>query len=306
MQNLSIMKYFIFIIIVIFPFTAISQTLFTEDILWSTAEGPGGDCGKFYCWSFYTKIAGDTTLNGLQYKKVVNSSDSLMNKWTLAGFVREDNLKVFYRKKNANNDCLLYDFSCSVGDTLNLNCSCGEDSKFIVDSIKYLPVLGTDRKHIYFTYLSPDSFRISHEYWIEGIGSRSGILNGGGFANCMTGGGELLICCSKNGEIIYQDSEYDRCFLGSKFINSSRSTNSGNELLIYPNPSKNNITISNPLNQEIQTIELIDLSGHTVQQWNKPGSGKTVLQLESVVPGMYLLKIATEKGTETKKFVIQL
>ncbi len=77
------------------------------------------------------------------------------------------------------------------------------------------------------------------------------------------------------------------------------------EIIFFPNPVKNKINFSNPLNIKIKKIELIDLSGRTIQQWNDPGFGKQMLQIESVIPGIYLLKIETEFGTETEKLVVQ-
>lgn len=76
-------------------------------------------------------------------------------------------------------------------------------------------------------------------------------------------------------------------------------------VLFYPNPTKNSITISNPLNTKIKKIELIDLSGRIVQQWNKVGNGENIFQIKSVFPGMYLLKMETEFGIETEKLVVQ-
>lgn len=78
-----------------------------------------------------------------------------------------------------------------------------------------------------------------------------------------------------------------------------------NNIDIFPNPSSEDVTISNPSNFKIKNIKLVDLAGRTIQQWDNTGYGKTVLQLEPVLPGIYLLKIETELGTETKKLVVQ-
>ena len=76
-------------------------------------------------------------------------------------------------------------------------------------------------------------------------------------------------------------------------------------VLLYPNPAKNSITVSNPLNLKIKKIEIIDLSGRTIQQWNRLEYGENVLQIESVLPGVYLLKTETEFGINTEKLVVQ-
>lgn len=208
------MKYLLLLLFFL-PTFANSQPLFTEDMLWSTMTGSGGDCGNYYCWSYYTKVAGDTIIDEKQYKRVLNSNDSLMNHWSVVGYIREVGQKIFYRRMNTETDCLLYNFGCMVGDTLNLNCWCTDkESEFKVDSINYLPVMGKNRKHIYLSYLNNSST----ELWIEGIGSIGGVLNGGGSNNCITGGSESLLCCSKNGVELYHDYEYNNCYLNSGII----------------------------------------------------------------------------------------
>ncbi len=296
------MKYLLLLLFFL-PIVANSQPLFTNEMLWSTMTGPGGDCGNYYCWSYYTKVAGDTIIDEKQYKRVLNSNDSLMNHWSVIGYIREVGQKVFYRRMNTETDCLLYDFGCLVGDTLNLNCWCpDEESRFKVDSINYLPVMGENRKHIYLSYLSNSST----ELWIEGIGCIGGILNGGGPNNCITGGSESLLCCSKNGVKLYHANEYNDCFLGSSTVNSIQiSLTKNNFLRFYPNPANNKITVSNPFNIHIIKIEIIDLSGRTIQSWEELKPGENELIFENILPGIYLVKAKTKLGIETEKLIVQ-
>jgi hypothetical protein len=271
------------------------------DMLWTIMSGPSCGYDESDCRSYYTKISGDTTINEIQYKMVLNSTDSMLNDWSVAGFIREVGQKVFYRQKNVETDCLLYDFGCSEGDTLNLNCWC-TDSKthFKVDSIRYVQVMGENRKHIYLSYLNNSS----NEIWIEGIGSLSGLLNGGGRGNCMTGFHEGLLCCSKNGEKIYQYSKFADCNIGS-LINNSKYNNLNQLLSLYPNPANNKITISNPSNIPIKKIELIDFSGRVIQLWEASQLFENTLNIQHIPPGIYLLKAKTESGIKTGKLVVQ-
>lgn len=120
------------------PFNSFSQSLISDNILWGTMDGPSCGHDESDCRSYYTKINGDTLIDATHYKFVMNSGDSAMTEWTVAGFIRQDNQKYFFRKVNGEFDCLLYDFGCSENDTLNLNCWC-LDSKtyFLVDSVRY-------------------------------------------------------------------------------------------------------------------------------------------------------------------------
>jgi hypothetical protein len=63
--------------------------------------------------------------------------------------------------------------------------------------------------------------------------------------------------------------------------------------------------VSNHLNSEIKRIELFDLSGRVIRQWNRLEFGENVLQIESILPGVYLLKAETEFGINTEKLVVQ-
>lgn len=76
-------------------------------------------------------------------------------------------------------------------------------------------------------------------------------------------------------------------------------------LQFYPNPSKNQVIISNPLNIKIKTIEILDLSGRVVQKWGNLGFKENVLHMENILPAIYILKIATEFGVKTEKLVVQ-
>jgi len=294
------MKYLLFLFSVL-PIVGNSQLVFPTDMLWTTMSGPSCGYDESDCRSYYTKITGDTTINEIQYKMVLTSSDSMLNDWSVAGFIRDVGQKVFYRQKNVETDCLLYDFGCSEGDTLNLNCWCTDSlTHFKVDSIRFLPVMGINRKHIYLSYLNNSS----NEIWIEGIGSLSGLLNGGGRGNCMTGFHEGLLCCSKNGEKIYQYSKFADCNIGS-LINNSEYNNLNQLLSLYPNPANNKITISNPSSISIKKIELIDFSGRIVQLWEASQLFENTLNIQQIPPGIYLLKATTDTGIKTGKLVVQ-
>jgi hypothetical protein len=286
------MKYLLFLLTVL-PGITYSQSFFTEDMLWSTMDGPGNCCNGDPCTSYYTKTANDSIINGIQYKQILNSTDSLMNEWKHIGFIREEGKKVYYRKKNTDTECLLYNFGCSIGDTLNLDCSCTTNYKFKVDSIKYLPVMGEDRKHIYLTYLINDSIDGPIEYWIEGIGSINGILNGGGGNNCMTGFYEGLLCCFKDGIKIFGAPGCNDCYLDSPNVNSLYESPGRNRFLrLYPNPADKWITIEFD-NNDLSSFhfEIIDISGRLMIQESGGEQGFFNVDISAFQPGSYLYRL---------------
>jgi hypothetical protein len=73
-------------------------------------------------------------------------------------------------------------------------------------------------------------------------------------------------------------------------------SNSTNELSIFPNPSSTNLTVKT--DEEIQTISIYNSLGALVQ------TEKTnVFSVEQLSSGLYILKVKTEKGTQTIRFI---
>ncbi len=77
------------------------------------------------------------------------------------------------------------------------------------------------------------------------------------------------------------------------------------ELKFFPNPANDFITISNPSNIAIKTIELTDFSGRIVQTWRAQELVENTLNIQYIPPGIYLLKATTEAGVKTEKLVVQ-
>ena len=73
----------------------------------------------------------------------------------------------------------------------------------------------------------------------------------------------------------------------------------------YPNPTHQNITIQFDRDiQEPSLVELFNLSGQRVYQQNlTPGVSSLELSLDSMTPGIYLLKVSNQLGVATKRIV---
>ncbi len=78
-----------------------------------------------------------------------------------------------------------------------------------------------------------------------------------------------------------------------------------NYLQFFPNPAKNQITISNLSNINIKKIELLDFSGRVVKMWETQELMENTLNIQQILPGIYLLKAETEAGIKTEKLIIQ-
>lgn len=74
-------------------------------------------------------------------------------------------------------------------------------------------------------------------------------------------------------------------------------------VLIYPNPTKNLITVDFGDNQiKNATIQVMDLVGKTIHQ-QKINSPKTIIKLNNYSQGIYLVKVSNKKGSKIYKIV---
>lgn len=298
------MKRTIFIMFVVIVLGTSAQPFLSTDKVWSTMVGPVSGCSSFYCSSYFTKFAGDTLIEGIQYMKVLHSKDQQMKNWTTQGFIREDsNKKVFYRDVIAKGECQLYDFGCKTGDTLFLNCACRE-SGFLVDSIKTIVTDGIPRKSFYLTYL-----RIkTHEVWIEGIGSTMGILNGGSFNHCMTGGGEALLCYYEAGIKKYQSPVIQNyCYLSPDIINGIILEKAVSKFKVYPNPVSGELFVQPVSTVNIgYTLELVSVKGELLRtECVEAGNSPYVLNVSSLKKGIYLLRMSSDSGWYEEEVIIK-
>jgi hypothetical protein len=283
-----------------------AQTFVTTNKLWSTMKGPVSGCKSFYCESYFTKFSGDTLIAGIHYSKVLRSEDQQMQKWITEGFIREDsNQKVYYRDTIAKQECLLYNFGCNAGDTLRLNCGCSKTG-FLVDSIRTFAVDGIPRKYFYLTYLEMKT----QEIWIEGIGSTMGILNGGGWGHCVTGGGmgEALLCFFEGGIKKYQSPEFPNyCYLSPEIINGIKSGKAIAQFKVYPNPVSDELLIQPSSNtEEGYTLEMYSVKGELVKtECMEAGITFHRIDASSLRNGIYILRLISDSGKYDEKVIIK-
>jgi hypothetical protein len=192
-------------------------------------------------WSIWNEkhaLVGDTVINDLTYKKLFYhkfleefTPDSLI----YIAAMREDeiNEKVYFIWEGFDTEVLLYDFSLEVGNVFNVFCpwfsgSVGgpsfadyEIGTVFVCEVFYQNIADIDRKTIkvaasYSDYCDDIYFS---EYWIEGIGSNSGLIYAGFVSSLiMDYAHPKLICFHKNDSLIYQppnpwDAFYEGCYV---------------------------------------------------------------------------------------------
>ena len=156
-------------------------------------------------------IRDNITLDGVDYKLVWTKSKYGI---AMAGAVREEDRRVYYRRKisqNYQDEALLYDFNLNVGDTVTVNWM---GQQLMVMEESEVEVNGTMRRQ-----LGLGAYSIGYpptevdEYWIEGVGSTFGFLNSG--SEGMGGAFITLLCYHENGNLIWDNEEFDDCVMNS-------------------------------------------------------------------------------------------
>ena len=221
------------------------------------------------------RIAGDTLIDGVRYTKVMQTVNDVGTS-TLAALLREEDGKVW--EKYGSTEVLLYDFTANLGDSL----VCGYGDYFVVDSISIEQIGGVDRKKFWFGLeydFIGDPYAM--ETWIEGIGSDLGLLFCGSYYFC--GGYYRALCFHQNGELVWQNPEYDACLI------TDVEEIHDNELTVYPNPAKNLVRINGVEAAEVQVYNALGQMVKTVRGTNE-------IDIADLVDGVYLVRIRDKEG----------
>ncbi|MEI7979356.1 MAG: T9SS type A sorting domain-containing protein [Bacteroidota bacterium] len=73
-----------------------------------------------------------------------------------------------------------------------------------------------------------------------------------------------------------------------------------NKITVYPNPASNTLTIKTINNLTIQQLQLLDITGKVIAQFNN----QTEIDVSAMANGMYLLQIQTLNGSVVKQVVV--
>jgi hypothetical protein len=280
--------------IVIQTMVCFSQHLVQEGKLWSNTSI--GTSGGSEHQSYWVKFQADTLINDLEYKKVMQSDDSLHSNWYVKGFIREDvtSQKVYLYDVYNQVDILLYDFSLETGDSI----LAGDGESYAkVDTVIYKPFGNSTDTLKQICFDSGCNTR-----WIEGIGSLWGVMEGLN-AFFITGEISKLVCYYDNDNLVYHNPEFETCFPVSTSVSILKFGNKKN-IKIFPNPASDKITIHS-LRSRIFEVEIYDLTGTCLYQNLNVGSNRVELKTDKLSKGMYVLKVRDEREKISQKMVIQ-
>jgi len=192
-------------------------------------------------------------------------------------------------------DVLLYDFSLQVGDSVDY----GEGYLYRLEVVETESISEINRK-IY--YLQPVwDMELPFAIWIEGIGSKAGVLqpksNPGLYGMGMT----ELNCFYQNEELQYQS--YSASVYGCNFEYLAIDKIEKNYLTIYPNPVTDilNIKIFNEQLNDIK-FEIIDIFGK-VCKIGIINNTEFQVNVSDLPKGIYIIRFNYDNTINNQKFI---
>lgn len=261
-----------------------------------------------YTKSTWYKIGEDTTINDIDYKKLLLSSDPNSESWQPSGRLLRQVNDLIYSKDGTNQETLLYDFGMTIGDSIKTEIRPGATYVSILDSVKNMVLNNSTRKIYYLREFSEtDPSWKAQEIWIEGIGSTTdGLLR-----QTMLGltGGQWheyqLLCFHQNENLIYQAKDFDNCFIDIADGISEIKDQSEN-VKVFPNPTTGQLTIEvNPAVSVPSTFEILSLSGKVIRTGNVSQTGLFTLSLSGMPIGIYFIWLTSSNYKTVQKFILK-
>jgi len=251
-------------------------------------------------YSFSYFLESDTLINGLKCSKLYKSGfvhshcmfGNYINNWwpiykTYIGAYRQDIQlkKVLFIYPSSKQECLLYDFSLNVGDTIESSCLEGEIIISSIDSV----LIGNNYRNRFHVSNSPYSI-------IEGIGSTAGLFEP--FFPFEYSG--TLNCFVHNGQTIYPDT-----ITTCEIVTHANEVKSVQSFLISPNPfiTQTSIQSNQYFNNAILTV--YNSVGQQVKQIKNIIGQTVTLNRDKLPGGMYFFHVTqNDKTISTGKLVI--
>ncbi len=251
-----------------------------------------------YEWTGIDSLGQEITIENHQYIEIY--SVGLGNPYVV-GAIREDTIlkKIYFH--NFINEIVLYDFDVNIGDTVFY----GEPYNYYktVEDIYSVNVNGQQRKMIYLI----NSLYSLVDYWIEGIGS---VYRYGLFYPIMPDivldGSTPYFGCFTHDSISYiNDSTcYGTCPCTGWLVSINEVEGKDSRIKIYPNPTKNNITLDlTRRKSDYNLLEIYSCTGKLLLTKNIKLKEIINLNVSSFFKGIYLLKLTGENTVTMKKFV---
>ena len=262
--------------------------------------------------TYYIKIGGDTIIESTQYKKMYFSIDSLQITWYPSAMgIREEDKRIYF--KFDSDERMLYDFNIEVGDTFFTTIEYYPHCQMVVSRIDSVELENNEfRRRIVFSFESNTQNEqcglsnnvIPDEEWIEGIGSKRGLMPVLLLYESVPADlHELLLCFHENDTLKYINSYIPVCYLASNTQEYDKSQN----IKVYPNPFSDYLTLEfEDFTFDHCSILLYNTLGVEVQRIDNITQNRVVIQRNNLPQGFYFLRVICDnKNLGVRKIIIQ-
>lgn len=209
-------------------------------------------------------------------------------------------------------------FAFLYGDsiTLNLGLNTGDSSSYccmrdtiyyILDSTSYYTDLTSSvRKQYHFHTSAPKSQYTIPQYfsWTEGLGATGRGYSSFAFFfppwHCHSDppGLEIICISEADGSPIYRNPDYNTC----QPLNTENPE--FEKLEVFPNPASDYLRLRN--SSRITELNILDMTGQVIKNRSyKDGEYSIEISLKSLIPGIYIVQLTSEKSSASKRVIIQ-
>lgn len=281
-----------------FPDSNANWNIVAQGCCWTGCPGPPTPNPVLGDYNFSYYIGGDTIINSVTYHKLYKSGSmheycyagNYINNWVYyddyAGAFREDTAlrHVYLMQQWFSTECLMYDFSAGVGDTINFCDGCA-----VVTSIDSVLVGGNYRKQF---NLSTAPYVV-----IEGIGSTAGLLE----PFCPFEYSGTLTCFLQDEQPLYPDT-ISSCNLITAVNNLQTHAQI---LTIAPNPFSTQTMVYAQVPMHDASLSVVNCVGETVFQVKNLNGLMFSFDRSSLPQGLYFFQmVQNDNVVATSKVVI--
>lgn len=294
------MKYTLFIFITLFLAVQLhtQNIIVDENKMWSNMQEHCLPEVTTYT-TFYNRFEGDTIIDGKSYKMVMIAEDEDYSEWFFFGsFIREENGRVYYREY-LGEEGLIYDWNLELGDTVTIDNPLAPGGLLL--TLEEIDSIETNDGYRERWKLVKDTLSLP-EYWIEGIGSQSGVVNSGTTVFGGLCGGYTLLCASEYDYTVYQNPEYETCYY--MLLDDGDEIRAENDLnfdvLISKSQRKMEIRFEN--DQE-KMLMVTNLNGITVSKTQSRDETISI-DLNAYPKGVYIVTLIQDRNMLSKKVMV--
>jgi hypothetical protein len=263
-------------------------------------------------YSHYT-VEGDTIIES-EDAKIIRRTDMSFN-----GSVTDESEIHYFKEENSRVHFwtgtefeLMYDLTLNPGDTLkrpiHINPTCDSVTAFVVDSVSQININDSFLKIQYLSssyFIESESEPVLHkEVIIERIGRLEEFIFKPECSRDAVPWETLLLRCYRDNEIHYT-ADWWRNYMPGASCDSLIDGSTGIEadfqeeqLLIYPNPASNSLTIESPYS-DIQEIYLYNSAGKLITIY-KPGCNSFEINTSRLEDGFYFLNVSTSDFSRSR------